>query len=51
MSLLSPLGHTRKDVELPSGELGESIKTQFAEGENLRIIVITAMGKTAAKSS
>ncbi|MDX2393581.1 hypothetical protein NJL88_26685 [Streptomyces sp. DK15] len=39
------LGNTIDDLALPSGELSESIQSQFDEGKALRMSVLTAMWK------
>lgn len=41
-------GNTKDDVKLPEGELGEEIQTQFDDGKELIITVLSAMGEEAA---
>jgi translation initiation factor 5A len=50
LSLMLPDGSTKDDVRLPEGELGQQIESQFDEGKELIITVLTAMGEEAAIS-
>jgi len=48
LSLMNSDGSTKDDVKLPEGELGDKINTEFEEGKELLVTVLTAMGEEAA---
>ncbi|MGW2364661.1 translation initiation factor IF-5A [Streptomyces sp. NPDC001667] len=50
LSLMGDGGDTKEDVKLPTGDLGESIESQYRSGKELVVTVITAMGEEAAIS-
>ncbi|TPX51769.1 hypothetical protein SeMB42_g01813 [Synchytrium endobioticum] len=50
LSMMTPDGSTKDDVKVPEGDLGEQLKTAFAEGKELLVTVISAMGEEAAIS-
>nr|CAG8644069.1 5295_t:CDS:2 [Entrophospora candida] len=50
LSLMTSDGATKDDVRIPDGELGEKIRTDFDEGKELMVTIISAMGEEAAIS-
>ncbi|KAG5519808.1 hypothetical protein PMAC_000081 [Pneumocystis sp. 'macacae'] len=48
LNLITSDGTTKDDVRLPEGELGEKIISEFDEGKDLIITVVSAMGEEAA---
>ena len=45
MSLMCDDGSTKDDVKIPDNEIGEKIKSEFEEGKDLLIAVVSAMGE------
>lgn len=50
LSLMNNDGSTKDDVKLPEGELGQQIQDLFAEGKELLVMIVTAMGEEQAMS-
>ncbi|KAG5368752.1 Eukaryotic translation initiation factor 5A [Yarrowia sp. C11] len=50
LSLFTSDGSTKDDVPLPEGEIGDKIQTEFDEGKDLIVTVISAMGEEAVIS-
>ncbi|KAJ3115488.1 Eukaryotic translation initiation factor 5A [Phlyctochytrium bullatum] len=50
LSLMTSDGGTKDDVKLPDGELGEKIQSEFSEGKEVVVTVVTAMGEEMALS-
>ena len=50
LSMMTPDGSTKEDVKVPEGELGTDLKANFAEGKDLLVTCISAMGEEAAVS-
>ncbi|KAG5459961.1 MAG: eukaryotic translation initiation factor 5A-2 [Olpidium bornovanus] len=50
LNLMLADGGTKDDVMCPEGELGEKIRSDFAEGKELMVTVIAAMGEECAIS-
>lgn len=50
LNLMTTDGETKDDVRLPEGELGDQIQSQFDEGKDLNVTIITAMNEEAAIS-
>ena len=48
MNLMTSDGAMKDDVKVPEGELGDKITSEFEEGKELVVSVITAMGEEAA---
>lgn len=48
MSFMMPNGSTKDDVKVPEGDLGEQIQALFADGKDLLVTVIAAMGEEVA---
>jgi len=44
VSLMDGEGKLREDLKVPEGELGEKIKELFEDGEDINIVVLSAMG-------
>ncbi|MFJ7423478.1 hypothetical protein ACIQXD_33465 [Streptomyces uncialis] len=44
VSLSDAAGNTRDDFLLPSGPVGESIRSRFGQGETLVLTVVSALG-------
>ncbi|CCH46583.1 Eukaryotic translation initiation factor 5A [Wickerhamomyces ciferrii] len=47
LSLMTPDGDTKDDVRVPESEIGEQIQSQFDEGKDLLVTIISAMGEEA----
>ena len=43
-------GDTKDDVKVPEGELGDKLQSEFDEGKDLIVTIISAMGEEAAIS-
>ena len=39
--------NTREDIKLPSGELGDEIRTKFENGDAVKVTVLQALGEEA----
>ncbi|KAJ3187257.1 Eukaryotic translation initiation factor 5A [Irineochytrium annulatum] len=50
LSLMTAEGATKDDVKVPEGELGQQISADFADGKELVVTVVTAMGEEACLS-
>lgn len=50
LSLMTTDGDTKDDVKVPEGEIGDKIQSDFDDGKDLIISVISAMGEEAAIS-
>jgi translation initiation factor 5A len=50
LSLMLPDGGMKEDVKVPEGELGDQIKAEFADGKELLVTILTAMGEEACVS-
>ncbi|KAJ8142649.1 hypothetical protein OXX80_005119 [Metschnikowia pulcherrima] len=50
LSLMTNDGDTKDDVKIPDGELGDKIQSEFDDGKDLLITIISAMGEEAAIS-
>ncbi|CAG8538450.1 11307_t:CDS:2 [Acaulospora morrowiae] len=50
LSLMTNDGSTKDDVRVPEGELGEKIQSDFDDGKELLVTIISAMGEEAAIS-
>lgn len=50
LSLMTPDGDTKEDVKVPNGSIGDEILSEFDNGKDLLITVISAMGEEAAIS-
>ncbi|KAH7100079.1 eukaryotic translation initiation factor 5A-2 [Auriculariales sp. MPI-PUGE-AT-0066] len=48
LNLLNADGTPKDDVKVPEGEIGAQIKKEFAEGKELTITVVAAMGEEQA---
>ncbi|QSL65242.1 hypothetical protein MERGE_002551 [Pneumocystis wakefieldiae] len=48
LNLITSDGSTKDDIRLPEGELGEKISSEFEEGKDLLITVVSAMGEEVA---
>ncbi|KAG4301904.1 hypothetical protein PCK1_001880 [Pneumocystis canis] len=48
LNLITSDGSTKDDIRLPEGELGEKIVSDFNEGKDLLITIVSAMGEEAA---
>merc|ERR1712227_509209 len=50
LSLMTQDGDTKDDVKIPEGELGDKIQSEFDDGKDLLVTIISAMGEEAAIS-
>ncbi|CAN6673494.1 eukaryotic translation initiation factor 5A-1 [Trichomonascus vanleenenianus] len=50
LSLMDNDGNTKDDVKIPEGELGEKLQSDFDDGKDLLVTILTAMGEEAAIS-
>ncbi|CAG8572613.1 11606_t:CDS:2 [Ambispora gerdemannii] len=50
LSLMTSDGSTKDDVRVPEAEIGEKIQSDFDEGKELLVTIISAMGEEAAIS-
>ncbi|KAJ2747096.1 translation initiation factor eIF5A [Coemansia sp. BCRC 34301] len=50
LSLMDDAGEMKEDVKVPEGELGDKIRADFADGKELLITILKAMGEEAAIS-
>lgn len=50
LNLMNADGDIKADVRLPEGELGEKIQSEFDEGKDLLVTIISAMNEEAAIS-
>jgi len=50
LSLMTTEGTTKDDVKAPEGELGEKLQTEFDEGKDLLVTIVSAMGEEACIS-
>ncbi|KAG9295469.1 hypothetical protein G9A89_013498 [Geosiphon pyriformis] len=50
LSLMTSDGTTKDDVRVPEGELGDKLESEFGEGKELLVTIISAMGEEAAIS-
>ncbi|KAJ2897607.1 translation initiation factor eIF5A [Coemansia aciculifera] len=50
LSLMDDAGEMKEDVKVPEGELGDKIRVEFAEGKELLVTILKAMGEEAAIS-
>lgn len=48
LSLMTQDGDTKDDVKVPDGELGAQIQSDFDEGKDLSVTIISSMGEEAA---
>lgn len=51
LNLLTADGDAKDDVRLPEGDLGSKIESDFDEGKDLLVTIISAMGEEAAISA
>lgn len=47
---MSQDGNPKDDVKVPEGELGKQIQTDFDDGKDLLVTIISAMGEEQAIS-
>lgn len=47
VSLMTPDGETKDDVKQPDGELGDKLSSDFNDGKELLVTIISAMGEEA----
>ena len=45
LNLMTQDGIPKDDVKLPEGEIGEQINTQFDDGKDLLVTIVSAMGE------
>jgi len=45
VSLMNDAGEVREDLNLPADETGEEIKEKFAEGLQMKVTILKALGK------
>ena len=45
VSLMTDTGEIREDLNLPPGETGDEIKDKFAEGMQIKVTILKALGK------
>jgi len=45
LSLMMDNGDTREDLKVPDGDMGDEIKRKFANGDELLVTVLNAMGE------
>ncbi|KAJ2806419.1 translation initiation factor eIF5A [Coemansia sp. 'formosensis'] len=50
LSLMTETGEMKEDVKIPEGELGDKLKEEFADGKELLVTILKAMGIEAAIS-
>jgi len=50
LNLMSQDGTSKDDVKVPEGDLGKQIETDFEEGKDLLVTIISAMGEEQAIS-
>ncbi|EIW56571.1 eukaryotic translation initiation factor 5A [Trametes versicolor FP-101664 SS1] len=50
LNLMSQDGNPKDDVKVPEGELGKQIQTDFDDGKDLLVTIISAMGEEQAIS-
>lgn len=50
LSLMTNDGATKDDIKLPDGDMGDKIQSDFDEGKDLLVTIISAMGEEAAIS-
>merc|ERR1711890_205987 len=48
LNLLTADGGEKNDVKVPEGELGDKIQSEFDDGKDLLVTIISAMGEEAA---
>lgn len=48
LNLMSSDGSSKDDVKVPEGELGDQISSQFDEGKDLLVTIVSAMGEEQA---
>ena len=44
VALMDEEGNVREDLKLPEGDLGKEIKEKFDDGDDLDVVVLSAMG-------
>ncbi|KAK9494835.1 translation protein SH3-like domain-containing protein [Lipomyces doorenjongii] len=47
LSLMTADGATKDDVKVPDGELGSKLESEFDEGKDLIVTIVSAMGEEA----
>ncbi|KAK9355549.1 translation protein SH3-like domain-containing protein [Lipomyces doorenjongii] len=47
LSLMTADGATKDDVKVPDGELGSKVESEFDEGKDLIVTIVSAMGEEA----
>ena len=50
LNLMTNDGTTKDDVKAPEGELGDKLNSEFDDGKDLLVTIISAMGEEAAIS-
>ncbi|KAK9247102.1 translation protein SH3-like domain-containing protein [Lipomyces tetrasporus] len=50
LSLMTPDGATKDDVKVPDGDIGAKIESEFEEGKDLIVTIVSAMGEEACIS-
>lgn len=50
LNLMNNDGETKDDVKAPEGEVGEKLQSEFDEGKDLLVTIISSMGEEAAIS-
>ena len=45
LNLMTQEGVSKDDVKVPEGELGQQISTDFEEGKDLLVTIVSAMGE------
>ncbi|GJJ08650.1 hypothetical protein Clacol_002869 [Clathrus columnatus] len=50
LNLMSTEGNAKDDVKVPEGDIGQQIKSNFDEGKDLLVTILTAMGEESAIS-
>lgn len=50
LNLMTQDGTPKDDVKVPEGELGKQIQTDFDDGKDLLVTIISAMGEELAMS-
>jgi len=50
LSLMTAEGGTKDDVKTPEGELGDKLQSEFDEGKDLLVTIVSAMGEEACIS-
>ncbi|KAJ2046792.1 translation initiation factor eIF5A, partial [Coemansia sp. S16] len=50
LSLMDDSGEMKEDIKVPEGELGDKLREEFAEGKEILVTILKAMGIEAAIS-